>query len=197
MGDETSAGAKSKIHDLRQDRQEAHSDNRSLQAAPDEPERRLDANVSRRNARAGDSEKYPRVPEGFIVWIMLSDAFFSIVHKDCARDELLVRARRRGDIEKVWPEAKVTEIDTADYLFRAVIKRADITAALSGEVQRITYGNFKNSVEDGPLHDAYMRVWTAMASVQESPPYGDKHLFTASRHIFKAAKKKRTRRSRK
>lgn len=107
------------------------------------------------------------------MWICLNDCFLSIVHKDCGRDELLVRARRRGDIEKVFPEAVVTELDTADYLFRAPIKRHAIITALASEIARITYGNFKNSVEAGPLHDAYMRVWTAMASVQETPPYGD------------------------
>lgn len=106
------------------------------------------------------------------MWIMLNDAFFSIVKKDCARDELLVRARRRGDIEKVWPSAVVTEYNRSDYLFRAKIKAKDVVEALDGEVRRITYDNFKNSVQDEDLHDAYMRVWTAMAEVQESPPYG-------------------------
>ena len=41
------------------------------------------------------------------MWIMLSDSFLSIVHKDCAQDELLVRARRPSDIESVFPDAKV------------------------------------------------------------------------------------------
>lgn len=106
------------------------------------------------------------------MWLMLSDAFFSIVKKDCARDELLVRARRRGDIEKVWPEAKVTEYDRSDYLFRARIKTKDVVHALIGEVYRVNYDNFKSSVQDDELHRAYMRVWSAMADVQETPPYG-------------------------
>ena len=41
------------------------------------------------------------------MWIMLSDAFFSIVSKNCGPDELMVRARRKGDIEKAFPGAKV------------------------------------------------------------------------------------------
>lgn len=133
------------------------------------------------------------------MWISLNDCFLSIVSKDCARDELLVRARRRGDIDKIFPEAKVIVTDAADYQFRAVVKRDAIAAALAGEVARITYSNFKNAVDNGPLHDAYLRCWTAMASVQETPPYGDKNLFAASKHLFKAASKKKakpTRRSR-
>ena len=41
------------------------------------------------------------------MWIMHSDCFLSIVSKDCGPTELLVRARRNGDIEKVFPSAKV------------------------------------------------------------------------------------------
>lgn len=107
------------------------------------------------------------------MWIMLSDCFFSIVRKDCARDELLVRARRRGDIEKLWPGAEVTKYDRSDYLFRAKIKIPYVIAALNGEVHRINYDNFKDSVKDDDLHDAYMRVWVAMAEIQETPPYGN------------------------
>ena len=102
----------------------------------------------------------------------MNDAFLSIVSKDCARDELLVRARRKGDIEKIFPSAKVVRTPKGDYLFRAVIKRTEIAAALDGEVRRITYGNFKDSVKDDALHNAYLRVWTAMASVQPAAPWG-------------------------
>ena len=42
------------------------------------------------------------------MWIMHSDCFLSIVSKGCGPTELLVRARRNGDIEKVFPSAKVT-----------------------------------------------------------------------------------------
>lgn len=104
------------------------------------------------------------------MWLCLNDAFLSIVHKDCARDELLVRARRRGDIEKVFPEAKViVTMAPADYRFRAVLKRAVVEAAVVGEVRRITYPNFKSSVEDRQLHDAYLQVWTTMESIQAGP----------------------------
>ena len=109
------------------------------------------------------------------MWLCLSDAFFSIVHKDCARDELLVRARRQGDIQKVFGKhVPVTRATDADYLFRAVISRGQVEAAMLGELRRITYPNFKNSVHEDDLHDAYNRVWHAMASVQNPPPYSDR-----------------------
>jgi hypothetical protein len=39
---------------------------------------------------------------------MTNNSYLSIVSKDCGPAELLVRARRAGDIEKVFADAKVT-----------------------------------------------------------------------------------------
>ena len=108
------------------------------------------------------------------MWLMLSDLFVSIVAKDCKPDELMVRARRPGDIEKLFPDAVVTEYTASDYHYRAAVKKTAIKAALANEVDRVTYDNFKSSVDDDPLHNAYMRVWTAMASLQPQAPYSGK-----------------------
>jgi hypothetical protein len=105
------------------------------------------------------------------VWLCFSDCFFSVVSKDCARDEVLVRARRKGDIKKLFPEAMVKRDDDADYLFRAPIKRAELSAALAREVERVTYANFKDSVRDDRLHSAYLRVWSALADLQPGKPW--------------------------
>lgn len=105
------------------------------------------------------------------MWIMLNDCFISVVQKDCARDEVMVRARRKGDIEKLFPKAKVTRYTKSDYLYRAPVKREELKTAMAGEVDRVTYDNFKSSVTDVPLHNAYLRVWNAMAALQEVRPY--------------------------
>jgi hypothetical protein len=106
------------------------------------------------------------------MWIMLNDAFFSIVNKDCPPGHLLVRARRPGDIERVFGRrVKVTVLDFADYLYRAVVPKAELAEVLERELGRVDYSNFKDSVQDKPLHDAYMRVWTAMAGTQPTAPY--------------------------
>jgi hypothetical protein len=109
------------------------------------------------------------------MWLCLNDAFLSIVKKDCARDELLVRARRPGDIEKVFPEMKgrVVTNTRSDYAYRAVVKAHVVKTAIDGEVNRINYSNFKDSVskDDAALHDAYMAVWMAMAKLQPTAPY--------------------------
>jgi hypothetical protein len=120
------------------------------------------------------------------MWIMLNDAFFSIVKKDCKADELLVRARRSGDIEKVFGrDARVVRVLQADYLYRAVIPFETVASVLTAELRRVVYGNFKDTVKDRPLHDAYLRVWSAMASLQNPRPYsGYDHERRASQPSF-------------
>jgi hypothetical protein len=105
------------------------------------------------------------------MWIMMSDAFLSLVKKDCAPDELLVRARRPGDIEKVFPGYKVTRLTDADYLFRARIPIEVACAALCDELRGVTYSNYKSSVRDPDLHHALIKVWHAMAELQDPAPY--------------------------
>jgi hypothetical protein len=105
------------------------------------------------------------------MWLCMNSAFLSIAFKDCAEDELLVRARREGDIQKVFPNAKVIKSTNTDYLYRAVIPRNEVASAMAAQIQDIDYGNFKSSVNDKGLHDAYLEVWHAMAALQSPPPY--------------------------
>jgi len=105
------------------------------------------------------------------MWVCLTDCFLSIVHKDCADDELLVRARRKGDIEKVFPDANVRETLGNDYRYRAVVSREAVSAAMAAEVSRITYDNFKNNVDDHDLHNAYASVWGVIGRLQPGGPY--------------------------
>ncbi len=104
------------------------------------------------------------------MWIMTNNSYLSIVSKDCGPAELLVRARRAGDIEKVFPEAKVTRNTNSDYLYRAVLPRDVMKQALAAMIDHIDYPNFKDSVEDRSLHAAYVGVWCAMAGLQHPPP---------------------------
>lgn len=105
------------------------------------------------------------------MWIILSDVFLSIVHKDCAPDELLVRARRPGDIEKVFPGAKVKESFGTDYRYRAKVMRSAIAAAMAEQIYAIDYANFKDSIPDDKFHHAAHRIWDAMARLQPGGPY--------------------------
>jgi hypothetical protein len=98
------------------------------------------------------------------MWVFQNSSFLSVVaHKD-RPGHLLVRSRIKGDIERAIPEAKVFEDVDADYRYRAVVPTELFKDAMGEAVDRIDYYNFKNSVRDGPRHDAYMSVWQVMAS---------------------------------
>src|SRR5882757_436688 len=81
-----------------------------------------------------------------LMWIMTSNSYLSIVSKDCGPAELLVRARRAGDIEKVFPNAKVIRQTDSDYLYRAILPRDVVKQALAAMIDLIDYPNFKDSV---------------------------------------------------
>ena len=61
---------------------------------------------------------------------------------------LTVRARIEGDIERVFPDAKVQ-------------------ANKGTQAMSVSYPNFKRTVEDRKRHDAYMGVWSAMYGAQD------------------------------
>ena len=104
------------------------------------------------------------------MWIFLTDSFLSIVDKgDQTHSTLLVRARRSGDIERVFPEAQVIEGAGTDYRYRARIPRDQVADAIAESVRNIAYGNFKNQVAENDRHDAYFDVWRAMNRFQERP----------------------------
>lgn len=109
------------------------------------------------------------------MWICLKSAFLSIVEPSAqgvnTGDMLLVRARRNGDIESVFPAAKVERRPERDYLFRALLPRQEVAAAIAEQVRGIDYPNFKNSVKNKRLHDAFARIWSIMAGLQATPPY--------------------------
>lgn len=106
------------------------------------------------------------------MWLMTNSGFFSIVRTpDLPAGHLLVRARRPGDIERHWPDAEVIRTAGRDYLFRAILPEARVAEVVAKNVLDINYKNFKDSVRDRDLHDAYMDVWHSMARVQIPAPY--------------------------
>jgi hypothetical protein len=101
------------------------------------------------------------------MWIFLSDSFLSIVEYRPDPSKLLVRARIRGDIERVFPGVRAVHTPVrADYAYRASIDRKAVAVAVSKQVLDIDYPNFKDSVLEDDRHDAYMGVWTTMNNYQ-------------------------------
>lgn len=104
------------------------------------------------------------------MWIMSPRGFVSIVRKDCPPDHLLVRARRRQDLEALFPGADIIEGAGTDYQFRARIPQLEVINVISRELLELDYSNHKNATEDDALHSAYSAVWSAMARLQDGKP---------------------------
>lgn len=101
------------------------------------------------------------------MWIFLSSSFISIVDKgDETGKTLLVRARSKGDIERVFPSAEVVEGAGTDYRFRARIDREEVAQRIADEARNTRYSNFKSTVKERGRHDAYMGVWDEMFKYQ-------------------------------
>ena len=100
------------------------------------------------------------------MWLFMNDAYLSVVANRHNRDELLVRARRQGDIEATFPGYLAETTPLADYRYRAMIPRPVVATAITMRVLGLDYDNFKNSVPDNPRHDAYLTVWHVMNRYQ-------------------------------
>jgi hypothetical protein len=103
------------------------------------------------------------------MWIFLPNSMLSVVQKpgDSETGVLTVRGRVAGDIERVFPDAKVATDAGTDYAFRARIPREQVAKAMHEAVMKLNYSNFKSAVNDSKRHDAYMRVWDTMSRFQE------------------------------
>jgi hypothetical protein len=101
------------------------------------------------------------------MWIFLSNSFISVVQKPGDKDMLTVRARLEGDIERVFPDAKVQANKGTDYKYRAKVAREVVAKALHYQAMSVSYPNFKSTVKDRKRHDAYMGVWSAMYGAQD------------------------------
>ena len=101
------------------------------------------------------------------MWIFLPESFISVVQKPGDTDTLTVRARIKGDIESVFPDAYVEADKGTDYKYRARVSRQAVAQVLHDQVMGLHWGNFKGAVKGHKRHDAYMNVWRAMYAVQD------------------------------
>jgi hypothetical protein len=77
------------------------------------------------------------------MWIFTGTAFVSIVrslNRKGKKDLLLVRGRVAGDIQRLFPDAKVRKTPNRDYLFRAYVPREEVARVLAQKIMAIDYG---------------------------------------------------------
>jgi hypothetical protein len=99
---------------------------------------------------------------------MTNKGMLSIVeHKEDA-NWLIVRARDRKTLEELLPEHEIITLLNADYRFRVEVSREGMAQLAGWLVSNIDYENFKKSVEDDELHEAYLSCWSVMLRYQNN-----------------------------
>lgn len=106
------------------------------------------------------------------MWIFTPTSFVSIVAHRAKPGVLLVRARLKGDIQRLFPNAKVSRTPSADYLFRAELPRQAVADRLFDLAMDLDYDNVKGAIplghEHNARHDAMSSTWSAMMRAQRS-----------------------------
>lgn len=103
------------------------------------------------------------------MWVFINDAMFSAVENRNDETEFVVRARIKGDLDRVFPahQAKVVESEDSDYRFRIFIDRDEFKEAMLAEIDRVDYDNFKSSVYEKWRASLYTKVWAVLFNHQE------------------------------
>lgn len=110
------------------------------------------------------------------MWLFTKSGFFSAVQNDKDPSLIHVRARFKGDLERLLkthkgivgkPAPKILHTSFGDYAYRTDIPRDKFAQIVAAEASGIDYTNFKNRVHDGTSRDgAYMNVWCVMRGAQ-------------------------------
>ena len=107
----------------------------------------------------------------------MNNSFLSIVEDRETDAELLIRARRRSDIEVVAEllhdgDARIEHTPKNDYQFRIRASREEFQRLMSLMIDHIDYNNFKDSVDDETLKSMYVRVWgVGVEHIDPEMPY--------------------------
>ena len=102
------------------------------------------------------------------MWVFLNNSFLSIVENRNNKEELLVRSRVREDIDKIFPDSNIFEMENSDYKYRSYIKKIEVSEKIREIVTNINYDNFKNSISksEDQRHSSYLNVWNEMRKLQ-------------------------------
>lgn len=107
------------------------------------------------------------------VRVYLADSYVSLI--ECADNpaQLVVRASLDGDIDRFLgahaPEGlQIERTPGPGYLFRAVVSREVVAAALAGAVTSVRYRSLHGGTADAKRRAAYTACWSAMFRLQVS-----------------------------
>ena len=93
------------------------------------------------------------------MWVCFNDGFISVVKDKREENELVVRARRREILERLFPDREIIELWNSDYMFRTYCSKEELSKIMAESIDDIDYTNLKNSVTDPELKKLYGEFW--------------------------------------
>jgi len=102
---------------------------------------------------------------------MTQHGFFSVVQDEEDDSYLLIRARRKTDLDNLVElasfKAVVEETDTADYKFVVRLKRGSARRLLAATFEKIDYPNFRDKISKTPDQRekifSYRQIWSTLS----------------------------------
>lgn len=116
------------------------------------------------------------------MWIFCEQGFFSAVEHRERPENVLIRARFKGDLERLIKTSfctqqeknellkKIQTTPYADYAFRVEMPKCVFAEMTKQIADNINYDNFKNHVHEGgnsKRDAAYMGCWSCLWRAQE------------------------------
>ena len=106
------------------------------------------------------------------MWICLNTGFLSVIADKDPR-KLIVLARRKRDLLNTFgQDANVVETIDRHYRWRVFVDRESFKAVVAGQIDAISYANFKMSVKDKDLHEMYTEFSQIHLQYQEKDKAG-------------------------
>lgn len=106
------------------------------------------------------------------MWLLTTRGFYSVVEHRSDPERLIIRARRREDLEalaELIPGLEIFSDRRADYRWRAVVSRSEWALAAALLAAEIDYPNFKRAVGERQSAERaalYEEVWRLLRSLQ-------------------------------
>ena len=109
------------------------------------------------------------------MWLFTQNSFLSVVQHRTQQHNVLVRARVKEHIIRLFPKAvkQIQRNDEADYRWRLLVSKQDLAEVVSAYIlQNLDYDNFKDSQEaDDPAWMRFLHeVWAEGLKLQKLPP---------------------------
>ena len=104
------------------------------------------------------------------MWLFTQNSFISVVQHRQQPHDVLVRARVKSHLARLFPQKQIQEDAEADYRYRLIVPKIEFAKVVSEYImQSLDYDNFKAAQDTGdPAWTRFLHaVWTEGLRLQK------------------------------